>query len=300
VGFRARVELSMKSLDIALEEMGARGKIVEELVSLQKPELLDLFITYQNEAMEARKLLHESLIKLNREAEILEVGGGILALSIQLASEGFHITTVEPVGSGFSGISFIMKIYLEISSDENRRIDLIGDPIESCNFKGCFDFIFSINVLEHLENPYSVLIQLVEMLKKDGSCRTFCPNYDFPYEPHFQKWIFKRKNGAFYLPFRRAKTNIIEKSEWQGVHTSINFITLRKLERFLIQNNIKFAVNEGALQNMVYRSATDQELKNRHKLLTNVIQILFRFKIIGVIRIIPKKLWPIIDIEVFN
>ena len=84
----------IKSLDQAVEEMVVRGMSAKDLISKQKPELLELFLTYQNEAIEARKFLHNNLVKLDKQAEILEVGGGILALSIQLASEGFRMTTV--------------------------------------------------------------------------------------------------------------------------------------------------------------------------------------------------------------
>ena len=290
----------MDSLETAQEAMLRRGKIAEDLIALERPELVDLFLTYQNEAMEARKFLNESLVKLNKEADILEVGGGILALSVQLASEGFQITAVEPVGEGFTGISYIMEIFLEISRNENLRIELIRHPIEACEFKGDFDFIFSINVLEHLKNPYLVMIQLVGILKKDGSCRIFCPNYDFPYEPHFQKWMYQRKNSAFYLPLSKAKTSMIETSEWEGVHRSLNFTTLRKLERFLLQNNIRYLANKSALQNMVMRGAFDQELKNRHKLLASGIGVLFKLRLIRVTSLLPQRFWPIIDIEIFN
>jgi len=290
----------LKSVNEAVEEMVGRGKIVEDLISMEKPELLGLFLTYQNEAIEARKFLHESLLKLDNQADILEVGGGILALSIQLASEGFHITTVEPIGEGFTGISYIIEIFLEISRNENLRFELIRHPIEVCEFKSDFDFIFSINVLEHLKNPYSVLVQLVGILKDDASCRIVCPNYDFPYEPHFQRWMYQRKNSAFYLPLSKAKSSIIEISEWHGVYASLNFITLKKLENFLLQNNLRYLVNNRALQNIVTRGAFDQELKNRHKLLAKGIRVLMKLKLIGIIGLLPERSWPIIDIEVFN
>jgi len=55
--------------------MVRRGKIAESLIALERPELIDLFLTYQNEAVAARKFLDSSLIDLNSGAEILEVGG---------------------------------------------------------------------------------------------------------------------------------------------------------------------------------------------------------------------------------
>ena len=66
----------MVSLESAKEAMTHRGKIAESLIALKRPELIDLFLTYQNEAMAARKFLESSLIELDSGAEILEVGGG--------------------------------------------------------------------------------------------------------------------------------------------------------------------------------------------------------------------------------
>lgn len=199
MGYTKRSELEMVSLESAEREMVRRGKIAERLIALERPELIDLFLTYQNEALAARKFLESSLIELDVESEILEIGGGILALAIQLASEGFKVTTIEPVGEGFSSISFMMDIFSEISKTENLSFNLKKSPIEECIFDHKFDFIFSINVMEHLKNPYSILIQLVELLKQRANYRFFCPNYDFPYEPHFGKWLFSRKDRAFYL-----------------------------------------------------------------------------------------------------
>jgi hypothetical protein len=74
--------------------------------------------------------------------------GGILALAIQLASEGFTVMTVEPVGEGFTGISFIMGVFMQVAQKEELVFNLIKSPIEECSFHSNFDFIFSINVME--------------------------------------------------------------------------------------------------------------------------------------------------------
>jgi len=67
----------MVSLESAEESMNRRGKIAESLIASERPELIDLFLTYQNEAIAARKFLESSLIELDSGAKILEVGGGI-------------------------------------------------------------------------------------------------------------------------------------------------------------------------------------------------------------------------------
>ena len=104
------------------------------------------------------------MIELNTEAEILEVGGGILALAIQLASDGFKITTVEPVSEGFDDISWIMGKFSQIAQEEGVDFFLIRDCIENLTFDTKFEFVFSINVMEHLEDPYAVITQLSNSL----------------------------------------------------------------------------------------------------------------------------------------
>jgi SAM-dependent methyltransferase len=290
----------MVSLENPQEAMLRRGKIAEGFIMLEKPELIDLFLTYQNEALAARRFLESSLIELNPGVEILEVGGGILALAIQLASEGFKVTTVEPIGEGFAEISYIMNIFTEIATKEDLRFNLIKVPIEECKFDQKFDFIFSINVMEHLKDPYAVINQLKENLNLAGKYRFFCPNYDFPYEPHFQKWMFLRKNHAFFLPPSRAKSKRISVSEWQGVYGSLNFITFEKLKSFFSQSNIQYEVNANALRDIARRSESDKELQNRHKLLSCAIKFLFNSRLIRIINLLPLRNWPIIDVSIFR
>lgn len=290
----------MTLLHSAHESMVRRGMTVENLVLLERPELHPLFSTYQNEALEARKLLDSNLNKMGPDSEILEVGGGILALTVQLASEGFRVTTVEPVGEGFSNITYLMNMYLRVAEEENISFNFIDSFIEDSQFPNKFDFIFSINVMEHLKNPYSVVVHLMKYLNYSGKIRFFCPNYDFPYEPHFQKWLVTRSNRAFYLPISRADSKLIDAAEWADVHRSLNFITLSKLEKFLTQANIAYRFNKNALRNLVQRSLVDSELQNRHKLLTYGVRFVVKFKMIRLVNLLPKRFWPVIDIEIFN
>ena len=213
----------MISIINAQESMRSRGREVEQYVRKERPELLDLFFTYQNEAIAARSFLDKNLKELNDGVEILEVGGGILALAVQLASEGYKITTVEPVGGGFGGIPFMMQKCLKSAQDENLTIKLVSLPIEQCKFDQKFNFVFSINVMEHLTDPYSVLAQLVGYLTAKGKYRFFCPNYDFLYEPHFGKWLVLRRWGGFYLSKKSACRRDISNTNTSNLYESINF-----------------------------------------------------------------------------
>jgi SAM-dependent methyltransferase len=290
----------MVSLESAEEAMARRGKIAQELIALERPDLIDLFLTYQNEAIAARKFLQSSLIELNPEAEILEVGGGILALAIQLASEGFRVTTVEPIGAGFNGITYIMSIFSKIARTESVTFNLMESPIEVCAFDHKFNFIFSINVMEHLKDPYKVLIQMSRALKLGGKYRFFCPNYDFPYEPHFSKWLWRRRGNSFFLEEARANGLKLDPTEQKGLYDSLNFITLRKLKSFSRKNEIDFLYNKFALTNLISRALHDSNLQKRHKGLTAAIKILKFSGLLKIAEYLHPNFQPIIDATVFS
>jgi 2-polyprenyl-3-methyl-5-hydroxy-6-metoxy-1,4-benzoquinol methylase len=230
------------SIKEAEDAMQRRGKIAEQLISSQCPELLSLFVTYQNEALAARRLLHPNLLDLRSGSEILEIGGGIVALATQLSSEGFRVTSVEPVGEGFTGISVIMRILLDMAKEEGLELNLIQAPIEECSFIDNFDFIFSINVMEHLSDPYSVLLQMENALKPGGTYRFFCPNYDFPYEPHFgfltifsKKWTLKIQKKKIRKMEKERKENL------QQFYDELSFPNIQKInKKSFIKDQKKF------------------------------------------------------------
>ena len=288
----------MVSIESAEKAMATRAKKAEGLILLERPELIELFVTYQNEALAARKFLNSSLSDLEPGAEILEVGGGVLALAVQLASEGFKVTTVEPVGEGFTDISYIMDIFLEIAREEKIVFALINSPIEDCTFDLKFDFIFSINVMEHLKDPYSVLIQMAQNLKAGCFYRFFCPNYDFPYEPHFGKWLGLRSEKAFFLPQHRAVSTLIPEREIQGLYSSLNFLTLKKIKQGIKHRNILLSANNNSLYEVMNRSIYDSELKKRHKGLTILVRFLFFLKLHYLAKLVPVNYQPIMDVKI--
>jgi 2-polyprenyl-3-methyl-5-hydroxy-6-metoxy-1,4-benzoquinol methylase len=298
VGEHANWRHPLTELGEALDQMQKRGKEVEDLVSLEKPELLSLFIMYQNEAIEARKLLHENLLHIGQNARVLEVGGGILALAVQLASEGYRITTVEPVGDGFTGISWIMDKFSLIAKRENLTINLLQSQIENCTFEEEFTFIFSINVMEHLSNPYSVLVQLSQLLENNGFYRFICPNYDFPYEPHFGKWLSRRDHGSFILEPSRVNSNFLSESESIGLYKSLNYITLRKIRKHSRHHQLELISNKNALHALLIRSMEDQQLRNRHPALGRLISLLFTKKTLTITKFLPSFIQPTMDVTI--
>ena len=152
--------------------------------------------------------------------------------------------------------------------------------------------------MEHLRDPYLVLMKLMENLKQSGNYRFFCPNYDFPYEPHFGKWMFLRRNGAFYLSASRASISNVGQTDSSGLYRSINFLTERKIRIFLIQNNLRYEVDQNAFYSVLNRSLFDTELQNRHTRLYRIVLTIQKFNLLHTARYFPKRFQPVIDCTV--
>ncbi len=189
---------------------------------------------------------------------------------------------------------------MKVAKEENLVFDLIKSPIEDCEFNHKFDFIFSINVMEHLQNPYAVLLQMVSTLKNGGTYRFFCPNYDFPYEPHFGKWIFSRKNDAFHLKPVFATEARIDLIDSKGLYLSINFITRRKINSYLRKHNLYFQSNRNAFYEVLVRSLADSGLQERHRSLHKTVLLMKRIGLLGLAKLFPSNFQPIIDMTIFK
>ena len=151
--------------------------------------------------------------------------------------------------------------------------------------------------MEHLKDPSSVLIQIVVTLKHGGVYRFFCPNYDFPYEPHFGKWLYLRKNRSFYLQENRANSNLISSKEAAGLFSSLNFLTLRHVRRAAISSHIGLKCNKNALFEILRRSIYDSELGKRHPGMSRASKMIYSLKLHYLAKAVPVNLQPIMDVE---
>jgi hypothetical protein len=141
---------------------------------------------------------------------------------------------------------------------------------------------------------------MTKFLKRGGRYRFFCPNYDFPYEPHFGKWLFVRKDRAFFLQKRRGGSSIISVEETLGLYKSLNFVTLKKIEEFSKTNKIRINANPYAFYNLAERVKHDHEIKRRHPALAKIIKMISILNLHIVAKLIPKYYQPVMDVEVYS
>ena len=149
------------------------------------PDLSPLVADYVGEARFGASEIAGDLAALPPGAHVLEVGAGALLLSCALQAAGFRVTALEPVGAGFSHMAHLRGLVLEYASPLGCAPELLELPAEALDRTAEFDFAFSINVMEHVGDVAPVLRRVWLALRPSAGYRFVCPNYRFPFEPHF-------------------------------------------------------------------------------------------------------------------
>lgn len=194
------------------------------------PDLDATVADYIGEARFGAAILAADLAALAPASAILEVGAGAMLLSCALQAAGYRVTAVEPVGEGFSHMTRLRELVLDYAGQRGAVPALRPIPAELLDDVDTFDFAFSINVMEHVEDVGAVLRAVWASLRPGGAYRFVCPNYHFPFEPHFGIPTCGSKAMTWRL-FRhriRASTVVLDP---EGTWASLNWITVAQVRR---------------------------------------------------------------------
>src|SRR5215471_15446883 len=123
---------------------------VRVYVSEKAPRMLSTLEVYLGEARFGRRYIDADLMRIPQGAMILEVGAGSMLLSCQLVREGFQVTALEPTGAGFSHFEDIRELVLHRAAILGCIPRLLDQSTEVLSERNCFDYAFSINVMEHV------------------------------------------------------------------------------------------------------------------------------------------------------
>ena len=149
---------NLENIEFLLDDLSA-------IVKKDAPHLLRLFEVFAQEARFGREWLATALMKLDANAKILEVGAGLMLLSSQLVKEGYEVVALEPIGDGFSQFAELQKIVLGYASMQKVLPTIKSIPIEHLTETNCYDFAFSINVMEHIESVELSICNISNALK---------------------------------------------------------------------------------------------------------------------------------------
>jgi SAM-dependent methyltransferase len=260
---------------------------------LHAPELRGLFDTMAAEARFAQAWLTGDLARLPRGSSLLEVGGGIFLLSCHLAADGFDVTAIEPTGQGFSEFRRLGNIVLELAT---AKPTIAACKAEDFVSHKRFDFAFSLNVMEHVDMPDRAIERVSDVLKPGASYRFLCPNYLFPYEPHFNIPTLLTKRLTWRLLRRRIEGNTAM-DDPDGVWRSLNWITVAKVRRFVAREaTLTSYFHRATLVWILERGLNDSEFAARRAgWMVAAIRMTVAMRLHHLAGYIPALVQPIMD-----
>lgn len=271
-----------------------RSKFVETA-----PDLLALFETYAAEAKFGRLFIDADLKRLRPSARVLEVGAGSLLLSCQLVREGFDVTALEPVGEGFRHFDRMRSVVWEVADSEGCAPKILDRTAEALDAVECFDFAFSINVMEHVNDVKVVLDKVGHSLTVGGVYHFTCPNYSFPYEPHFNiPTLFSKKLTERVLHRKIYHNQMMP--DPLGTWKSLNWISVDGIRGIVRRmTGIKVTFSRSMFASSLTRIAMDKEFANRRSpLFRRLILMIVRLRIHLLLHLIPAGMQPIMDCRI--
>jgi SAM-dependent methyltransferase len=245
------------------------------------PELLELHFNESTFGLAEFSAVLDAHFEGRKGLRCLEVGSGAAVLLTRMKDRypQHSWEGIEPIGQGFSRF--------EVSLDAIvKRHDLAihRTTFEAFEAKEPFDFIFSLNVLEHVDSWRDCLSKAHAILRPGGLAVFLCPNYSFPYEPHYALPIVINKSITHRI-FRRSIANYDRRHNTKQLWSSLNFIKKREVARFCRERGIKLRFDEAIMTRMVEKLWTDPAFAERQSVMAVPAKLLHR---IGATRLVQS------------
>lgn len=269
---------------------------VRKHVFRSSPDMLPILDVYEAEARFGRRYIAADIARLFKGARVLEVGAGSFLLSCQLAREGFKVVALEPMGDGFSHFEYLRELILERAEILGCVPQIVNQQAEDFSIKSYFDYAFSINVMEHVSDVKAVIVNIGDSLRPAASYRFTCPNYLFPYEPHFNiPTFFSKKITGKIFKNKILKGNGLP--DPSGTWKSLNWITVWQVGKIVNRlHGLKVVFNRLFLVSTLERIGSDKEFASRRSRgLRIFIQVLIKLRMHHLAMFMPITLQPVID-----
>jgi SAM-dependent methyltransferase len=224
--------------------------------------------------------------------EVLEVGAGHCLLSGYLATKGYRVSAVEPLGSEFDFMADIQKSVLQHCDARGAQLDVVRMTGEQIAISDRYDLAFSINALEHMRDPLQVIDNMHRSLKPGGTLLLHCPNYSVPFEPHFNLILVTRSKRINTWLYR---SRISHPDIWE----ELNFIRYKDLRRHFARNRLSFRFDRTLMCDTVLRAVQDPVFALRRSGFQRAIcTIMDRFGLAALLRFVPATMQTPMEVAV--
>ncbi len=185
-------------------------------------------------------------------ARALEIGcgAGILLTMLRQRNPNITLNAIEPFAEGFAPMEHVLGHAAKQGGDIQRSTYQAFTPSQP------YELIYLVNVLEHLPDWRHFLDTLPRFLAPQGRCLILCPNYGFPYEPHFNIPALRSKTLTGRL-FRKRITWVEDTYEVHGLWNSLNFVRLSQIKRHLKGSELRLRVRPEITDRMIDRFSDD-------------------------------------------
>lgn len=109
-----------------------------------------------------------SIINLNQESNILEVGSGHGLFLFEMLKGKNSVNNIDIVDISKSSIRMTKNIIKSINENILENINFINIDINKYTSEITYDYIIIAEVIEHVENPLKILKNLYSLLSDDG------------------------------------------------------------------------------------------------------------------------------------
>ena len=237
-----------------------------------------------NEAAFGYSEIKEYLEK-NGVKNVLEIGSGT-GLLINYLAENYKQINFEGIEPHKAGHNRFIDTLNQIN-----RVKIYKDEIQNFDPKKKYDLVFSVNVLEHI-NDWSKYIDVTKDILNDGGLSiVLCPNYEFPYESHYIIPIIINK-GITKKLFKNTIMQYEIKNNALGHYDALNFIKKKQLIKYLNMLRVSYEFDDNIKYRMLERLYNDKALLKRQKVIGKISYILLKIKIHKIILDIFKVPFP--------
>jgi SAM-dependent methyltransferase len=215
---------------------------------------------------------------------------------VAVAKKVPSLTAIEPISGGFGSLERLLNLSL-LETDSSFRLFRL--QIEEFRTEEKFDFIYSINVLEHVPDWRWTIFRCRDLLEKGGECVLMFPNYSFPFETHFNIPIILNKDVTYLLfknKIKKFEAHLDRNNLWDG----LNFIQIIEVVKFLEENKFRYFMDKGIISRMIDRLSIDLMFRSRHKFWSRFLSIIPPIFLKNMVSSLPLSIIPYVKLHIYN